>query len=324
MISECSERRNKMNLQKKHIQIIAILVVGLWIGCIVFAVSAKITKEKYAAATTTAPSTEQATFAPATTAAPIETEKTTQEKDEATAKAEGTTKQKETTTKKPSLSVPQTKSDIVKAYISAVNNLKHTDNFSVVKMEDLSVEIDEITGGSASKALVQKLIDQNSNKTPQTYKFVNGENINSFKIDEADAKGMKPVEVIAPRNVDASLAPGNVVSATAKKMSNNAYKVTINLGKQTQTLSSPAPGYSSVINVVDPSSLNIPNSVSISEMNITYDNTVIEATIDSEGRILSMKQAVEVPTADIQGKVTIANVSLRIHGKLTASYTVTY
>lgn len=314
-----------MNLQKKHIQIIAILVVGLWIGCIVFAVSAKYTKKKYAVPTTTTPSTEQPTFAPATTLAPIETESSTEKATKPTeSKAETSAKKEETTAAKPALAIPQTKAQIVEAYITAVNNLKHTDNFTVAKMEDLSIEIDEITGGSTAKALVQKLIDDNSKKTPETYKFVNGENINSFKIDEADAKGMKPNEVIAPRNIDASLAPGNVVSATAKKMSNNAYKVTINLGKQTQTLSSPAPGYSSVINVVDPSSLNIPNSVSISEMNITYDNTVIEATIDSEGRILSMKQAVEVPTADIQGKVTIANVSLRIHGKLTASYTVTY
>ena len=314
-----------MNLQKKHIQIIAILVVGLWIGCIVFAVSAKYTKKKYAVPTTTTPSTEQPTFAPATTMTPIETESSTEKATKPTeSKAETSAKKEETTAAKPALAIPQTKAQIVEAYITAVNNLKHTDNFTVAKMEDLSIEIDEITGGSTAKALVQKLIDDNSKKTPETYKFVNGENINSFKIDEADAKGMKPNEVIAPRNIDASLAPGNVVSATAKKMSNNAYKVTINLGKQTQTLSSPAPGYSSVINVVDPSSLNIPNSVSISEMNITYDNTVIEATIDSEGRILSMKQAVEVPTADIQGKVTIANVSLRIHGKLTASYTVTY
>lgn len=311
-----------MNFQKKHIQIIAILVVGIWIGCIVFAVSAKYTKKKYAV-TTTAPVTEQSTFSPATTLEPISTQPSTEKPKETETKAV-TEKKEESTTAKPTLSIPNSKAEIVEAYISAVNNLKHTDNFSLAKMEALDIQIDDISGGSTAKVLVQKLIDENSKKTPENYKFVNGANINSFKVNDVEAKGMTPNQAIAPRNIDAALSPGNVVSATAKKMSNNAYKVTLTLGKQTQTLSSAAPGYSTAINVVDPSTLNLPRSISISEMNVTYNNTVIEATIDTEGRILAMKHSVEVPVAEIEGKITLASVSLRIHGNFTASYTITY
>lgn len=306
-----------MKIQKKHLQIIVILVVGIWVACISSVVSATYIKKKQqsAPALTTIPFTDQTTFAPATTN-PFPTTKPTTEK---TTKAEKTTEKqekKETTTTSASfeLKIPQGKEDIIEAYVTAINKLKGTDNFNLAIMESLEVGIDEITGGSTAKSLVQRLIDQNSNKTPQNYKFVNG----------MDSKGKSPDAVIAPRNTIANLSASDVVSATSKKMSNTAYKVTINLGKQMQTLASQAPGYSTIVNTLDVETLDLPSSISITDMDVTYDNSFIEATIDKDGRILSMKHYVEVPTADIQGKITLASVTLKIHGNFTSSYTITY
>ncbi len=304
-----------MKIEKKYLQIIAILVVGLWIGCIVFAVSATYAKKKYAAPPTSA-FYDISTYSPATTTAALPTESESQTTAaETTASEKDTTEDSQTTTEEASaLSVPKTKKEVIDAYITAVNNLKRTDNFTLAIMEGLEVKIDEITGGSTAKSLVQRLIDQNSNKTPENHKFVNG----------MDAGGLSPNQVIAPRNIDASLSANDVVSATAKKMSKTAYKLTINLGKALQSLDSPAPGYSTALNVLSTDTLDLPSSISISEMNVTYNNSVIEATIDNEGRLLNIKHYVEVPTADIEGRITLASVTLKLHGNFTGTYTITY
>lgn len=302
-------------IPKQYLQIIIILVVGLWVGCIVFAVSASIAKKKYAPAPTTTAPYDITTYSPATTTDAVPTESTEKETEATEAPVSETEETEEPTTEKPStLSVPKTKNEIVDAYIMAVNNLKSSDNFTLAIMESLEVKIDEITGGTTAKALVQRLIDQNASKTPENHKFVNG----------MDAGGLSPNQVIAPRNIDASLSASDVVSATAEKMTDTAYKLKINLGKSLQTLETPASGYSKVVNVLSTETLDLPSSISISEMNVTYNNSVIEATIDDEGRILTMKHYVEVPSAEIIGKITLAAVSLKIHGNFTGTYTVTY
>ena len=305
-----------MKIQKKYLQIIAILVVGLWVGCIVFAISMGHAKKKYAPIPTTTVPYDVTTYSPATTNGVLPTETTSKvaETTETTLPEIEATEEESTTKAPSSLSIPKTKKEIVDAYNMAVNSLKNTDNFTLAIMESLDVQIDDITGGSTAKSLVQRLIDQNSNKTPENHKFVNG----------MDAGGLSPNQVIAPRNIDASLSASDVVSATAEKMTPTAYKLKINLGKALQALDSPAPGYSKAVNVLDTDSLDLPSSISISEMNVTYNNSVIEATIDNEGRILTMKHYVEVPSAEIVGKITLAAVTLKIHGNFTGTYTVTY
>ncbi len=302
-----------MKLQKNHIQIIAILVAGILIGSIVFILSASYNKNKYAAPLTTVPTTTQmftlTTTEPQTSKAPKETTNSTS----ATEKKESEASN-ETTVKSVKLVVPSTKNAIITAYLDAVNKLKNTDNFSLALQDNLKIEIDDFSGGSSAKKLVQKLVDQNAKKEPQNLKFVNG----------VDSKGSTPNQIIAPRNMPAAISSGNVVSASAKKESDKTYKVTINLGKQTQTLDSAAPGYATVTNTVDPATLDLPRIVSISEMNVTYNNSSIEAVIDAEGNLISMTHNVEVPSAEILGSVSFASVSLKIHGTLSSTYAITY
>lgn len=301
-----------MKIPKNYLQIIIILVVGLWIGCIVFTISASHAKKKYAAPATNAP-LDVTTSSPEITTEPPSSEPTTKET-ETTETTVSETEEESTTEAPLALSVPKTKKEIVDAYITAVNKLKNTDNFTLAVMEGFEVQIDDITGGSTAKALVQRLIDQSTNRTPENHKFVDG----------MDAGGLSPNQVIAPRNIAASLSANDVVSATAEKMTDTAYKLTINLGKSLQTLETPATGYSKVVNVLNAETLDLPSSISISEMDVTYNNSVIEATIDDEGKILTMKHYVEVSSADIVGKITLAAVSLKLHGNFTGTYTVTY
>ncbi|MCM1363995.1 MAG: hypothetical protein NC122_02640 [Faecalibacterium sp.] len=314
--------------QKKIFQIIAIAVAALWIACIVTVISVKVERKRHPDPvtlpdlTTSAPPTA---FAPATTNAPT-TEPSAQitidGNNVVTSAQVGDPQwlidQKESEKVSEALaSIPKTKTEIVGAYITAVNNLKEEKRFTLVKTDKLNVAIDEMNPSNI-KTIVTTIINNNTKDEPVTYRFANG-------IDAANTADSKsPNQVIAPYSESASLDESLVKSATAKKVgSNGSYKITIKLGKQNQTLDKAAKGYSTVMQTIAVDEF-MPSNASISKMNITYNNGTIEATIDNEGRLTSIKHFLEVTEATGSGKYLLANVELKMHGDYTGTYEISY
>ena len=76
--------------------------------------------------------------------------------------------------------------------------------------------------------------------------------------------------------------------------------------------------------VINVDSLGLPSSAKISELNITYNNSTIEAEIDKDGRITSMTHTLIVSKADGQGKMLMVPITVELHGSCVSSYSISY
>lgn len=320
-----------MEKYKKYIQLGVILIVAVWVFCIVFVVSVKSSRKNAptaAAPTTTAaqiatmaPSTTEEqtqTTAPSTTSpkvsidgnnvtTSVDTSTPQWKLDEESKAAQTTAPQSE------SAPIPTEKKDIVDTYVAAVNKLKQTEKFNLTKTPTLSVSIDSVSGGSVVRSMAQKIIDQNSDNTPKTFSFSAGK----------AADGSTPNSVIAPMNQAAVLSASDVVSASSKKGKNGSFTLTINLGKAKQTLDSVPTSYSGVTDVLTTEAMGL-SGMNISSMDITYANSYIKATLDSNGRITSMTHYIEVTNGSGSGKLALISAQVSMHGSLKTDYKITY
>lgn len=331
--------------QKKFIQIIIIFVVALWVFCLSTFTAVRIKNAQEAKKPSeTYPIIETGTtpdyFFETTTAPQIKetapllsmdgNNVTTQpnvgkpdwqiaEEESIEASKEASRKAEEAKTTKKS-NVPVGKKEIVAAYVSAANKAKNTGSFKVVKSINLGILLDDIQMGSGTsldlaKSMVDKYIQGNAGEEVNTYNFSNG-------IDTASGK--TPNQVIPPVDAPVTLDHKLVTSAKATEGANGSYKIRLTLGKQTQTISTPAPGYSASMNIIDINSIGLSSSITVTEMTIVYDSGVIEATIDKNGRLVEMTHSYQVPEGTGSGKLTLIPGTLKMHGDFISTYNFSY
>lgn len=334
--------------QKKFTQFATILVAAVWVFCGTFMISAKIIKDKNAdnttlpqIQTTTVPN---ATVPPATTTTNVSdvtsgqftmggnnvTSSVTvgdpqwlidqQSSIEASKKAEEEAKN---TTKS---NVPQGKKNIVEAYVDGINRLKDEKNVTVAKASTLEFAVDKVSlngkSESVSNPTVLSVVSNflNSNKPADiTYNFKNG-------LDEAT--GQTPLTAIAPLGSYAKLDTDAVKSATAEKTIGGGYKLTIALVDEKQTRDTAAPNHATTVEVIDVAGL-MPADATLNYLNILYSGTVIEATFNSEEKLISVKHKLPVSKADGEGSMKLPlmgtqSASMEMHGEYNCTYTIEY
>lgn len=317
---------------KKIIQLLITAVAGIWVFCLVFAVSYKAAVSKkpqinttasvLTAPVTTVPPTSAAYTVPTVTidgnnitaAVNVDKPQWLIDEEESKKAAEESKKAEKETTTTTKPYCPSGKEEIINAYIDAVNKLKNTESFKVVQTNTLSTEIDEITGGDLIKSATEKILASNNPNGTFTYTFKNG-------ID--DASGYSPDHIIPPQDKRASLSPEHVTYATAEPGKNGSYTLRIDLGRQVQTLDTPAPGYSTVTDTLDMSSLGLTSSMEITTLDIVYDNSYIEAEIDKNGNLLSMTHYVKTQGSG-EGKLTFVPASMKMHGDYMGQFVISY
>lgn len=212
------------------------------------------------------------------------------------------------------VAVPKSKADIVNAYVTAVNKLKETDDFTMKKGSELNMTIDSVTGGEYVKNIVQKYIDEGSHE-PVTYTFTNGND---------SASGTSPNAELPPDGAIASLDPADVKSAAVKENGNGVFTVTIELGKDNQTLDKKPPVYSSCIDTLDINSIGLTSAMKVESMNISYSGGKIVATIDAGGKLVSMTHSLNIEKGAGTGKITLISVALEMHGTYKQTYNFSY
>ncbi len=327
--------RTKAMEKKKMIQIGALAVAAIWVFCISFLIASSQVKKQRNQNTTLSsllPASSSAQPSESTAAqtkytmngnqvstsvsvsdpAWVVEESKSKQSSEAASIAEEIKNSSKVAEKKDS--IPKTKSEVISAYTEAVNKLKSTASFTLVKQDTLTVEIDDISGGSSVQNIASSMIKNNTNTDPVTYNFSNGTD---------PSTGKSPSAVIAPLGSNASLGESIVTSATATENSGGGYKIVIKLGKAVQTLSSPAEGYSTSMEVINTDSLGLPSSAKITTLNITYDNSTIEADIDQSGRITAMTHNLVVSEANGEGKMLVS-ITVALHGNFVSTYKITY
>lgn len=321
--------------QKKLIQIAIITVVGVWVFCLSTIASVTVGRKMLSQNTTapivTVPTTVPTTTAPTTTApsttrlpiggnivtsqAVVEDPEWLVEEEESKKVSEiiSEVNKNNTTTKAGKNNVPSGKSNIIKAYVDGVNELKNTSNFSLYKDDKLNVTIDKMPAEDIAKNMADNLLAQNQ-KEPITYNFVNG-------VDSASGKS--PNEAIAPLGVSAAVEESAVSSANATATSDGGYKVTLLLVPETQTYTAPAKNHATMVEVVDVAPL-IPDGVKINTLDMSYTDTKIEATFNKDGELVSMVHYLKVEKAVVNVTFLMWTVEVQIHGDFTSNYTFSY
>ena len=331
---------------KKLTQIAVIVVAAVWIFSMSLAIGlVRIRKEN--AETTTLPvlTTMAPTFLPATQTSEStvqQTEFQTQPPVSIDGNYQGTTvptvgdpdwliaekesiKASEEASKKAEAekNVPKEKADIITAYVNAVNELKKTKNFTLVKTNNLNMTIDELTGGDTIKGIADELVKKNSPNGTKTYTFKDG----MAQETAEEQAGKSPNQVIAPMGKDTAISEDFVRSASAKADGKGGYTLKLTFGSQTQTLTEEAAGYASCMEVISLEALGLPSSAKLDEVSIEYNNSYIEAAINKDGKLTSMKHYMQVPSASGSGKYKVVvsiPVEMKAHGDFTSEYKISY
>lgn len=311
--------------QKKFLQLVGIAAASVWVFCITFAIaytvksrSPQITPvDKQTPITTgivdlpstTVPSTAPKIpdiFTAASTTTPGNTLSTTQPSTADSSTTEPTTEKSK---------VPKSKNDIINAYISGVNQLKNTQNFSMQKVDTLDVRITDVqmSGGNALKNAVMEFANGlTSPPPPESYTFIGGFDA---------ATGETPNSTIAPLNTAAQVSSDAVADATSAPTVDGGYTLNLTLKPETQTMHAAAPNLSTMVEVIDPSTL-LPDGATMTELTINYQPSTIKATFDSQNRIVSMEHKLTSQGGG-SGKMIIS-VKMTMEGTYTSNYTISY
>lgn len=304
--------------QKKFFQIAAISVGFVWVFCATFAIALTVQRRSDTnipvtnppATTTTTPAFNQPVYTTAPTQ-PTYTMPTAPSQSVTDAFSPSVSQtETQTATQAQVSTAPQGKEAIVAAYVNGVNQLKNTPNFILDKNDTLNITIDEITGGSVVENFASTLIPS---PKPESYTFIGGVDTNS---------GKTPNQVVAPLNVAANVDINAVTSAVSQQNSDGGYTVQLVIKEEQQSLDTPAPNLSTMVQVIDFSSF-LPPGVKLKEVHITYQPSTITAVFDSQGRIVSMNHTL-ISQGGGSGGMGFITASMEMHGTYTSDYKITY
>ncbi len=209
--------------------------------------------------------------------------------------------------------VPSSKGAVIAAYLNAVNTLKNTADFSLVKTETLNVVVDDITPSSI-RSMADKIIQSNRKTSPENYRFSGGTDARS---------GLSPNNVIAPIGRQAALNEGDVQSATATPTAGGGYSMHLVFGTDVQTLDTPARTYSGAMQTVNKDTMGLPSAAKVDSFTVNYGGATIDATVDSSGRLVNMTHHVTVASSEGHGSL-VMSVTTKMHGDHTATYDISY
>lgn len=310
---------------KKIMQIAVLAVIAVWVFCISFAVSMKVVN-KGSDTTTTLP--QEIIITTGSEEAIITTSPSPQlnsggnnidvlsQSTAAQQTASTTAQSQQTATTEGSstaLTVPKTKSEIISAYVNAVNTLKQTSNFSLYKDDKLNITIDSISGGSVVQSFAENML-ASSQKQPVNYTFQNG-------VDSAT--GATPMSVIAPLNKSASIDESFVTNANASANADGGYTLNLSFASESQTYPNETVHHKNVVEVVDVAGL-IPSGATVKSMDMTYSGTTIKATVNSSGKITYMRHYLNVANCTGSGSMSVFTMNITLHGDFVSEYTITY
>ncbi|MBQ7296604.1 MAG: hypothetical protein IJW86_10525 [Clostridia bacterium] len=318
---------------KKIGQIAAIAVVAVWVFCISFAVSMKIAKKDDPVTTlpppqlqtTTAPGNQQAgvtfqqsgdvTLNSGGNAVPSQNTVTPSQQGTAAPTQPQADQQQPTANQgtAATLKVPQSKAEIIKAYVDGVNALKTQSNFALYKDDKLNITIDSITGGSMVQSFAESMLS-NSQKQPTSYNFQNGYDAPT---------GATPASTIAPLGQLASIDESFVTNATATANADGGFTVNLAFADESQSYPNETVHHKNVVEVVDVAGL-VPSGATVNYMDMVYSGTTVSATFDSSGRINHMRHYLNVSQCQGSGSMSVFTMNITLHGDFVSEYTITY
>lgn len=221
-----------------------------------------------------------------------------------------------TTTEAPASKIPSTKEEIAKALVDAINATKATKNFTATRKHNMAVGIDDITGGSLVKSIADSVIASQTDMTDSTFTFVNG--VDQGGSDET------PDTLIFPPNKQAYLDPSGIKNITATENGDGTYTVHLEMNPEMQTNDAPAIHHEGIYETISVASFGLPSSINVTSMYANYNASVIDAVINQEGKLKSVKYCMPVSDGGGEGKMMGMTVSIKMHGQYDGTIDITY
>ena len=212
--------------------------------------------------------------------------------------------------------VPSTKEEIAAAYNKAINGFKaYTGNATEKKVETIAIEVKDLPGPVA--AIVNPVVEGFTGTTEKEYVFTNG----------VDADGNKTADRIIPGGRDANVQAAGIAEASATANADGGYTMKIKFVAEssnfdgTQNTSEPE-FHKGAMDPLNLGGLDL-GPIKIAEAGLDYPGATVEATVDSQGRLIKLVQLLPLGGFGT-GKAGPITATINLEGSMDATYEITY
>lgn len=211
--------------------------------------------------------------------------------------------------------VPSTKAEIAAAYNKAVNDAKnYKGTVSLYKHDIINVSVPD----SSTSSVINPVIKDLTATTPEMYTFKNGTDITE--------PNRKLFNTISPYGRQAAVNSKGLASASVTVNSNGGYTMTMKLITETSvfdgSINTSEPVYHmGAMDVLDFTALDL-EPITITRGNFRYPGATIKATVDAQGRLISLTHELPINGTCI-GKAGIS-ITIDMSGSIDSVYRLTY
>lgn len=214
------------------------------------------------------------------------------------------------------------KADSIEKVVTAINNLKQEQNVKAVKTEKTVINITDCSA-SALTNILNSVCQKIAGEKVTTYNFSGGQavGIGSDGKEANDGKTVSPKDILPPKEKEFKLNENGVKNITEEK-DGNATKYIITLINEESTLDKSPVNNEEAVGYLNLGGFNIP-TVSITQADINYPETVITVVINDDGKVAMYKY--EQPMEGSMGcKIAIVSASAEFDGGNYETWEFTY
>lgn len=309
---------------RKEYQAIAIVLVGVLLFAIGFGVGGvnniNVGVEGGATQQVVQQTTQTTTQPTTQTTTQATTESTTAAQQGGTSDTTAATNDTTTQAAQTGTKVPSTPEEVCAAYNKAVNDYRaYKGKVTLHKVENTKVEITELPAlAKALEGTINNVISNIVKPVDETFTFENGVDVN----EPSREIGHKMI----PWGRDASVTPADVVSATATANADGGYTITLKFVSETATFdgttSTEPVHHKTAMDPLNLATLDV-DPITISSANMTYPGATTTLTVDSQGRMVELKNSLPLEGKGKGGALGI-NAEIGLAGQMDSTYTITW
>ena len=214
--------------------------------------------------------------------------------------------------------IPSTNAEIVAAYNKAINDAKHyTGKVTLKKHDIIDVQLKDLP--AVAEKIITPVIANLTKTEPKEAVFEN-----AVGVDDNTRELTR--WIIPGGGRDAALQEAGVASATATANADGGYTMVITLVAETSTFdgtstTSEPTHHKSIMDPLELGSLDL-GPITISNADLSYPGATMTATVDSQGRLIYLKQQLPLEGTGT-GKAGIS-LTLKLAGSMDGTYEFVY
>ncbi len=206
-------------------------------------------------------------------------------------------------------------SEIIESFNNAVNNLKASQKaIKMTKSKTVSLTLDNFSGEEDIRPVLEKLLQRYESSNQEEFNFILGESSGGKLSDNIPPKNGAALNSSAIKSISMSKIAGRRIIRVKLKdgiASFNGVKTT-----------NPA-GYEGVINPIDFKTFDV-RPLAVDKANISYTDVTVEATLDSDDRIVALNYSIPFVMTGTVSLVVVLKTDVDISGSIRETLTFEY